>query len=55
MWGERGRAEGVDRSKYDIIAGNMMMYGRDLSAFMTYDDIASTDFLATLPEVDPKG
>ena len=52
MWGERGRKEGVDRSKYDIIAGNMMMYGRDLSAFMTYDDIASTDFLATLPEVD---
>ena len=44
MWGERGRAEGVDRR----------MYGRDLSAFMTYDDIASTDFLATLPEVDPK-
>ena len=53
MWGERGRKEGVDRNKYDIIAGNMMMYGRDLSAFMTYDDIASTDFLATLPEVDP--
>lgn len=52
MWGERGRAEGVDRSKYDLIAGNMMMYGRDLSAFMTYDDIASTEFLATLPEVD---
>lgn len=52
MWGERGRAEGVDRDKYDIIAGNMMMYGRDLSAFMTYDDIASTEFLATLPEVD---
>lgn len=53
MWGERGRKEGVDRNKYDIIAGNMMMYGRDLSAFMTYDDIASADFLATLPEVDP--
>ncbi len=53
MWGERGRKEGVDRNKYDIIAGNMMMYGRDLSAFMTYDDIASTDFLATLSEVDP--
>lgn len=53
MWGERGRKEGADRNKYDIIAGNMMMYGRDLSAFMTYDDIASTDFLATLPEVDP--
>lgn len=42
----------MDRSKYDIIAGNMMMLGRDLSAFMTYDDIAGTDFLATLPMVD---
>ena len=52
MWGERGREEGVDRSKYDIIAGNMMMLGRDLCAFMTYDDMTATDFLATLPEVD---
>ena len=52
MWGERGREEGVDRSKYDIICGNMMMLGRDLSAFMTYDDISGTDFLASLPEVD---
>lgn len=52
LWGERGRKEGVDRNKYDIIAGNMMMLGRDLSAFMTYDDIASTDFLASLPMVD---
>ncbi len=52
MWGERGRAEGVDRNKYDMIAGNLMMYGRDLSAFMTYDDIATTELLATLPEVD---
>jgi dienelactone hydrolase len=52
MWGERGRQEGVDCKRYDLIAGNMMMYGRDLSAFMTYDDIALTDFLATLPVVD---
>jgi dienelactone hydrolase len=35
-----------------MIAGNMMMYGIDLSAYMTYDDIAGTDFLATMPEVD---
>ena len=54
MWGERGRREGVDRNKYDLIAGNMMMLGRDLSAFMTYDDMASTDFLASLPMVDAK-
>lgn len=52
MWGERGRREGVDRNRYDIIAGNMMMLGRDLSAFMTYDDLAATDFLAQLPCVD---
>lgn len=53
LWGERGRKEGVDRKKYDIIAGNMMMYGRNLCAFMTYDDMASTDFLSTLDKVDP--
>ena len=52
MWGERGGEEGVDRSKYDIIAGNMMMLGRDLSAFMTYDDLSGTHFLSTLPYVD---
>lgn len=52
LWGERGREEGVDRSKYDIIAGNMMMLGRDLSAFMTYDDIATTDFMTTIPCID---
>ena len=30
----------------------MMMLGRDMSAFMTYDDISGTDFLASLPQVD---
>ena len=53
MWGERGRAEGVDRSRYDIICGNMMMLGRDLCAFMTYDDIATTEMMTTLDVVDP--
>jgi dienelactone hydrolase len=37
-----------------MIAGNMMMYGIDLSAYMTYDDISGTEFLAKMPEVDPK-
>lgn len=54
MWGERGRKEGVDRNKYDIIAGNMMMLGRNLCAFMHYDDLAVTDFLKTLDKVDRK-
>ena len=52
MWGERGQKEGPRRTRYDMIAGNMMMYGIDLSAYMTYDDIAGTEFLASLPEVD---
>ena len=54
MWGERGQKEGPLRDKYDMIAGNMMMYGIDLSAYMTYDDIAGTEFLSQMPEVDPK-
>ena len=52
LWGERGRAEGADRKKYDIIAGNMMMAGVNLCAFTHYDDLATIDFLATLPCVD---
>ena len=52
MWGERGQKEGARRDRYDMIAGNMMMYGIDLSAWMTYDDIACTEFLAQMPEVD---
>ena len=52
MWGERGQKEGPRRDRYDMIAGNMMMYGIDLSAYMTYDDISGTEFLASMPEVD---
>ncbi len=52
MWGERGQQEGPRRDRYDMIAGNMMMYGINLSAYMTYDDISGTEFLASLPEVD---
>jgi dienelactone hydrolase len=52
MWGERGQPEGPRRDKYDMIAGNMMMYGIDLSAYMTYDDLAATEWLAQQPEVD---
>ena len=52
MWGERGREEGIDRGMYEYIAGNMMMLGRDLCAFMHYDDMAGTELLAQLPFVD---
>ena len=52
FWGERGRKEGIDGKKYGDIAGNMMMLGRSLSAFMNYEDLYTVDFLTTLPEVD---
>ena len=52
MWGERGQKEGPNCDRYDMIAGNMMLYGIDLSAWMTYDDIAGTEYLASMPEVD---
>ena len=54
LWGERGQQEGPQRNHYDMIAGNMMMYGIDLSAYMTYDDMATTEFIASMPEVDAK-
>ena len=54
IWGERGQEEGPRRDRYDMIAGNMMMYGIDLSAYMTYDDLSGTEFLAQMPEVDPQ-
>ncbi|MBQ9637702.1 MAG: prolyl oligopeptidase family serine peptidase [Prevotella sp.] len=52
MWGERGRAEGTDRQAYDLVAGNMQMYGVDLCGWMHYDDLHATDWLAQLPQVD---
>ncbi|MBQ8673438.1 MAG: prolyl oligopeptidase family serine peptidase [Bacteroides sp.] len=52
FWGERGRKEGPRGDKYADNAGNFMMLGRNLSAFMNFEDMYTTDFLASLPEVD---
>ena len=54
FWGERGRKEGIDGDKHMAVAGNFMMLGRSWSAFMNYEDMYTTDFLSTLPEVDSK-
>jgi len=53
-WGERGRKEGINAQKIDVIAGNFQMLGRSLSAFVNYEDLYTTEFLASLPEVDAK-
>jgi dienelactone hydrolase len=52
MWGERGRKEGIDGNKHTMVAGHFQMLGRSWSATINYEDIYTTDFLATLPEVD---
>lgn len=52
MWGERGCKEGSDNTHLASAAGNMLQLGRNLSAWMTYEDAYAAEFLASLPEVD---
>lgn len=52
MWGERGCKEGSDNTHLASVAGNMLQLGRNLSAWMTYEDAYAAEFLASLPEVD---
>lgn len=51
FWGDRGRKEGFDGNKFADVAGNFMMLGRNMSAWMTFEDTYATEFLASLPEV----
>lgn len=52
FWGNRGRKEGIDGNKFADVAGNFMMLGRNMSAWMNFEDMYATEFLASLPEVD---
>lgn len=52
FWGERGRKEGPDGAKFANVAGNFMMLGRNMSAWMNFEDMYATEFLASLPQVD---
>lgn len=54
MWGERGCKEGSDNTHLASVAGNMLLLGRNLSAWMSFEDCYATEFLASLPEVDAK-
>ena len=54
LWGERGCKEGSDNNHLASVAGNFLLVGRNLSAWMTYEDMLATEFLATLPETDPE-
>lgn len=52
MWGERGCKEGSDNTHLASVAGNMLQLGRNLSAWMTYEDSYAAEFLASLPQTD---
>lgn len=52
FWGERGRKEGPDGNYFSNVAGNFMMLGRNMSAWMTFEDMYVTEFLASLSYVD---
>ena len=52
FWGDRGRKEGVNKTKLSEFAGNLMGLGRCLSGIMTHEDSYLTEFFASLPEVD---
>lgn len=52
FWGDRGVKGGTTWDYYKYIAGNFMMMGRNISAWMNFEDVYAVDFMTTLPEVD---
>lgn len=52
MWGDRGVKGGTKGSDWKYTAGTFFMLGRNLSAWMDFEDAYAADFLSQLPEVD---
>ncbi|MDR0982533.1 MAG: dienelactone hydrolase family protein [Culturomica sp.] len=52
FWGERGRKEGIRYDSQQAVASNFLQVGMDWSGTITYEDIYSVEFLASLPFVD---
>ncbi len=52
FWGDRGVKGGTTWDMYKYIVGDFLMIGRNISSWMSFDDVYTVDFLATLPEVD---
>lgn len=51
-WNERGRQEGTDYDGQQALASNLMQMGMNWAGVITYDDVRSVEFLASLPQVD---
>lgn len=54
LWGERGRKEGPNYETQQALASNLQQMGTSWGGIITMDDVRSTEFLATLPQVDPE-
>lgn len=54
FWGERGRKEGVRYDSQQALACTFEMLGRSWSGWVSYEDIYTTEFLSSLPQVDSK-
>jgi len=52
FWGERGRREGVQYEEQQALAANLFQLGMTWVGVVTWDDIRSAAFVASLPEVD---
>ena len=53
FWGERGRKEGEEYTAQQQLSANLLQLGMTWSGVITWDDIRSAEFVASLPEVDP--
>jgi len=53
-WGDRGRREGVNYEAQQELASNLFQLGMSWAGVITWDDIRSAEFVASLPEVDPE-
>ena len=53
-WGDRGRREGVDHAQQQALASNLMLMGTTWLGTITWDDVRSAEFVASLPHVDPQ-
>ena len=53
FWGERGQREGPDYNIQQALSSNLLQMGMTWIGVITWDDMRSTEFVASLPEVDP--
>lgn len=54
FWGERGRREGIKYEDQQLLAANLLQLGMTWSGVITWDDVRSAEFVASLSEVNPK-